>query len=80
VFLRELSSPVSELPGCGPALVKRLSRLGVFRAADLLLLPPRDYEDRAALRLLSAFGSGPVNCPVNVLAHDWFGFGRMRTL
>ncbi|MBN1519267.1 MAG: ATP-dependent DNA helicase RecG [Spirochaetales bacterium] len=80
MFLRELSSPVSELPGCGPALVKRLSRLGVFRAADLLLLPPRDYEDRAALRLLSAFGSGPVNCPVNVLAHDWFGFGRMRTL
>ena len=80
MFLREIGAPVSDLKGAGPSVCKRLARLGVFTGADLLLLAPRDYEDRSAPRLLSEFGSGPVNCRVAVVAHDWFGFGRMRTL
>jgi ATP-dependent DNA helicase RecG len=54
--------------------------LGVFSAADLLMLAPRDYEDRSARRMLAEFAQGPVNCRVKVVAHDWFGFGRMKTL
>lgn len=80
MFLREIEAPVSDLKGAGPSVCKRLARLGVYTGADLLLLAPRDYEDRSAPRLLSEFGSGPVNCRVAVVAHDWFGFGRMRTL
>ncbi len=80
MFVRELELPLSELKGAGPALLGRLAKLGVYSAADLLLLPPRDYEDRAEKRALAAFAQGPVNCFVRVVAHDWFGFGRMRTL
>lgn len=80
MFLREIEAPVSDLRGAGPSVCKRLARLGVYTGADLLLLAPRDYEDRSAPRLLSEFGQGPVNCRVAVVAHDWFGFGRMRTL
>ncbi|MBU0929169.1 MAG: ATP-dependent DNA helicase RecG, partial [Spirochaetes bacterium] len=80
MFAREIAAPVSDLKGAGPQVAARLARLGVFTAADLLLLPPRDYEDRSAKRLLAEFGSGAVNCRATVVAHDWFGFGRMRTL
>ncbi len=80
MFVREIQAPVSDLKGAGPQVASRLARLGVYTGADLLLFAPRDYEDRSAPRLLSAFGSGPVNCRVRVAAHDWFGFGRMRTL
>jgi len=80
LFTREIAAPVSDLKGAGPAIVARLSRLGVYSGADLLTLAPRDYEDRSAPRLLAEFGQGPVNCRVLVVAHDWFGFGRMRTL
>jgi len=80
VFVREIAAPVSDLKGAGPAVCGRLAKLGVYTGADLLLFAPRDYEDRSARRLLSEFGSGPVNCRVRVVAHDWFGFGRMRTL
>jgi len=80
MFLRELASPLSELKGAGPVLVRKLERLGLFSAADLLLHAPRDYEDRSIKRLLGEFSQGPVNCQATVLTHDWFGYGRMRTL
>jgi len=80
VFVREIRAPVSDLKGAGPQVASRLARLGVYTGADLLLLAPRDYEDRTAPRLLGDFGAGAVNCRVRVAAHDWFGFGRMRTL
>lgn len=80
MFLRELVAPLSELKGAGPVLVRKLERLGLFTAADLLLHIPRDYEDRSERRPLGEFNRGPVNCRVTVLAHDWFGYGRMRTL
>jgi ATP-dependent DNA helicase RecG len=80
MFLRELASPISELKGAGPVLVRKLERLGLFTAADLLLHAPRDYEDRSVRRLLGQFSQGPVNCRATVLIHDWFGYGRMRTL
>lgn len=80
MFLRELASPLSELKGAGPVLVHKLERLGLFSAADLLLHAPRDYEDRSVKRHLGEFSQGPVNCHATVLTHDWFGYGRMRTL
>ena len=80
MFLRELASPISELKGAGPVLVRKLERLGLFSAADLLLHAPRDYEDRSVKRQLGEFSQGPVNCRATVLTHDWFGYGRMRTL
>ena len=80
MFLRELRTPVTELKGAGPAVAAKLARLGIYGAADLLLHAPRDYEDRSRDVPLAAFAAGPVNCLVEVMAHDWFGFGRNRTL
>lgn len=80
MFVREITAALTDLKGAGPAVAARLARLGLYSGADLLLFAPRDYEDRSARRLLSDFASGPVNCRVRVIAHDWFGYGRMRTL
>lgn len=47
-----LDTPVTDFPGVGPARAKKLEKLGILRAADLLTYYPRDYEDPAP-------GSGP---------------------
>jgi len=80
VFTRELLEPVAALRGAGPAIARRLARLGLYNAADLLLYAPRDWEDRSVRRQLRDWAAGPVNCAVRVIAHEWFGFGRMKTL
>lgn len=80
MFVRELTEPLSSLKGAGPAVLSRLSRLGLYCACDMLLFAPRSYEDRSQKRPFSAFAQGQVNCPATVVAHDWFGFGRTRTL
>ncbi len=40
----ELSTPVQYLPGVGPDRARRLSRLGIRTAQDVLFWFPRDYE------------------------------------
>jgi ATP-dependent DNA helicase RecG len=40
------STPLTELPGVGPAKAKALARLGLYRAGDLLGHFPQRYEDR----------------------------------
>ena len=44
----QLTDPVQSLPGIGPARAKRLEKLGIADAGDLLLWYPRNYEDRRA--------------------------------
>ena len=41
-----LHSPLTALPGVGPAREKALAKLGLATVADLLACFPRDYEDR----------------------------------
>ena len=81
MFLRELNQSVTNLRGAGKAVAERLARLGVFSVADLLLRYPRDYDDRSVFVPFSAFAKGGrVHTVARVTGHDWFGFGRMRTL
>ncbi len=80
MFVRELLESVHALKGAGPAVCKKLAKLGIFTVADILLYPPRDYEDRTVRRLIACHAEGPVNCEVIITAHEWFGFGRMKTL
>lgn len=81
VFLRELLQPVSALRGAGPAIVPRLARLGIATVADLLSHFPRDYEDRSRFVPFSRFAAEPrVFTIAHVTGHEWFGFGRNRTL
>ena len=40
----ELTTPVQSLPGMGASQARRLARLGLHSAQDILFLFPRDYE------------------------------------
>ncbi|MDR1972964.1 MAG: ATP-dependent DNA helicase RecG [Treponema sp.] len=80
MFLRELKEPVSRIRGAGPETAALLSRLGIVTAADLLCHYPRDWEDRSRPVPLSQFVKAQVCTTVTVIAHEWIGFGRMRTL
>jgi ATP-dependent DNA helicase RecG len=81
MFVRELGQSVSVLKGAGPQVSARLARLGIFTIADLLTSYPRDYDDRTTMVSLADFAKEPrVRSVVEVLSHEWFGYGRMRTL
>ena len=51
-------SQLTALNGVGPALAKKLERLGIFVVEDLLFLLPLRYEDRTQLVKLGHSGSG----------------------
>ncbi|MFA6506518.1 MAG: ATP-dependent DNA helicase RecG [Treponemataceae bacterium] len=81
MFLRELDAPVTHIKGAGPSVARTLANLGVTNVGQLLSRYPRDWEDRSVETPLRDFArGGEVNTIVTVLAHDWFGFGRMKTL
>jgi ATP-dependent DNA helicase RecG len=81
MFLRELGQSVTALKGAGKAVSERLAKLGIYTIADLLLRYPRDYDDRTLFVPFAAFAKEPrVHTVAEVLAQDWFGYGRMRTL
>ena len=79
--LQDIGTPVSTIAGVGPSLEKLLARLGIFTVSDLLSYWPKTWEDRTRKIPLSAWNStAKVHTIAQVLRHDWFGFGRMRTL
>ena len=80
MFLRELTIPVTRLKGAGPAAAEALARLGIFNVGALLGHFPRDWEDRSRHVPLKDWNLGPVCTEVTVLAKDWIGYGRMKTL
>lgn len=54
----EQHSPLTQLKGVGPALSKKLEKLGLFRVEDLLFLLPLRYEDRTQLVKIGALVAG----------------------
>ncbi len=51
-------SPLTSLRGVGPALARKLEKLGVYRVEDLLFLLPLRYEDRTQLVKIGALVAG----------------------
>jgi ATP-dependent DNA helicase RecG len=81
MFLRELGQSITVLKGAGAQVAARLARLGIYTIADLILFYPRDYDDRRDFVPLASFAKASrVRSLVEVVAHEWFGYGRMRTL
>ncbi|MFP3089405.1 ATP-dependent DNA helicase RecG [Treponema sp. TIM-1] len=81
MFLRELTATIDHVRGVGPKSIHTLARIGITSVADLLCHYPRDWEDRSREIPLKDYKNFPSVCTVvQVLAHDWFGFGRMKTL
>ncbi|MCL1836561.1 MAG: hypothetical protein FWG46_03340 [Treponema sp.] len=48
--------------------------------AGLLCHYPRDWEDRSKTVPIADFRRGQVCTEVTVVARDWIGYGRMKTL
>ncbi|MCL2205837.1 MAG: ATP-dependent DNA helicase RecG [Treponema sp.] len=80
MFLKGLKAPVTSLKGAGPNFAAKVARLGIVSVAGLLCHYPRDWEDRSRAVPLKDWHLGRVCTTVTVLVHDWFGFGRMKTL
>ena len=78
--LSAIETPISSLTGVGPTLAKTLAKVGIFTIADLLSYWPRDFEDRTKKISLSQYNSGKVHTIAQVLSHEYFGYGKMRTL
>jgi ATP-dependent DNA helicase RecG len=80
MLLRSLTAPVKSTQRITSASVSALARLGIHSAADLLVHYPRDWEDRTKNVPISEFNRARVCTVVTVVARDWIGYGRMRTL
>jgi ATP-dependent DNA helicase RecG len=52
------ATPLTELKGVGPALGKKLEKLGLFVVEDLLFLLPNRYEDRTQMVRIGALVAG----------------------
>ncbi len=78
----EIKTPVSSISGIGPQLTKALAKVNVFTVGDLLQYFPRDYEDRTRKVTFreQAANYGKVHTVAQVTGHEWFGYGRMKTL
>lgn len=85
MHVSELNNSISTLPGVGPAKASLFANLNIFTLGDLLTFYPRGYEDRTQkITIAQSLESGPLQGKVHTLAqiagHEWFGFGRMKTL
>ena len=77
----DIKTPVSSIAGIGPQLTKTLAKVNVFTVGDLLQYFPRDYEDRTKKVTFRERGqNGKVHTVAQVLKHEWFGYGKMKTL
>ncbi len=79
--LNDIKSPVSVISGVGPQLSKNLAKLNVFTVGDLLQYYPKGYEDRSIKVTLDQYkNQSKIHTVARVMAHEWFGYGRMKTL
>jgi len=80
MLLRSLTAPIKSTQRITSDAVSALARLGIHSAADLLQHYPRDWEDRTKTVPIREFNRARVCTVVTVIARDWIGYGRMRTL
>jgi ATP-dependent DNA helicase RecG len=81
MFAREIQVPVTSVRGVGPAMAGHLANLEIRTVGELLTMWPRDWDDRTVHSPLSAHATArEITVDATVIAHEWFGFGRMKTL
>ncbi len=81
MFISEIRIPVNRLKGAGKTTETLLAGMGIRTVGDLLSFWPRTWEYRTEFHTLNQFESKPkIQVKCTVIAHDWIGFGRMRTL
>lgn len=81
MLLSEIQTPVSHLYGAGKAVEAQLKRLNICTVGELLQHWPRMWEDRSCYHTLKEWKNRhKLNVRVVITAHQWFGFGNMKTL
>jgi len=81
MFLREFNKEVRYLKGVGPKLSQILEKLKIKTIADLIQYFPRDYVDRSQIDLLkNPLQKDYIHVIARVIAHDYIGWGRKKTL
>lgn len=81
MYLQQLSTPIGELKGVGPAIGKAFLHLGVSTYGQLLSHTPRGYENRKDPRpLVDMYQAHQGYCIVETVSQSYFGSGRKRTL
>lgn len=79
--LSEIKTPITVLQGIGPAAAKLFAKLNIFTISDLLMFFPKNYEDRTKRIPLKDFNNySKINDIVQVIGHQWIGYGKMKTL
>ena len=78
-------SSLKNLKGIGPASIKNLKEAGIYSAEDLISYYPRKYEFRNRFTHLNEVPSAEnnskeLNTVCEVTDHQYFGFGKNRTL
>lgn len=82
MFLAALRHGVGVIKGVGPKTTSLLARHGIHSVGELLRHFPRRWEDRQTPAPLSKWreNDGTVNTTIQVVAHDYFGWGGKLTL
>jgi ATP-dependent DNA helicase RecG len=81
MFLRELTDPITTLPGVGKVSAATLAASGIKTISHLLVYLPRNYDDRQSVVSLSdAADRGRANTVIKVIGHEYIGRGRNSTL
>ena len=79
--LKNIKTPISSIHGIGPQQEKFLAKLNIFTVSDLLSFYPKSYDDRTEKISISDFEKHKkVHAICAVQAHQWFGYGKMKTL
>lgn len=79
--INEIKNSISDLPGIGKKTAQLFARLNLFTVGDLLQFYPRTYDDRTKkIPLKDASRFPKVHTIAQVTRHQWFGYGRMKTL
>ena len=80
MYADELKQKVILLNGIGKETSKSFAKININNVADLLKYIPRAYENRKDIIPLSNYRKGPVNTIIEVIDHDYIGFGEKKTL
>ncbi|MDD5777108.1 MAG: ATP-dependent DNA helicase RecG [Treponema sp.] len=79
--LKDIKTPISSIHGIGPQQEKFLAKLNIFTVSDLLSFYPKSYDDRTEKISINDFEKHKkVHAICAVQAHQWFGYGKMKTL
>lgn len=76
----DIKNPVSNLTGVGESTAKCFANLNIFTVGDLLQFYPKDYRDRTRRIPIKNYASAEVHTIAKVTGHEWFGYGKTRTL